>query len=98
MHKKTLEDYLPHSDTRRSTFYLDVSPQMDFFGTRSCLGALRWLRVRGRAGGRASASGGGGRHERGLQDIHHMYILMYILCDIRKFGFGFPLNLFVTLP
>ena len=97
MHKKTLEDYLPHSDARRSTFYLDVSPRKDCFATRSCLGSLRWLRVRGTAGGRASASGGGGRHESGLQDIHHMYIPC-ILCDIRKLGSGFPLNLFVTLP
>ena len=47
MHEKSLEDSLPQSDTRRPTFYLYEQAHMDFFGTRSCLGASRWLCARG---------------------------------------------------
>ena len=65
-HDKSLEDTLPHSDTRRPTFYLYEQAHTDFFGTRSCLGASAWLRVRERAGGRASASRSGEGCERGL--------------------------------
>ena len=50
MYEKSLEDFLPHSVMRTSTFYLYEQAHMDFFGTRSCLGASRGLRARGTAG------------------------------------------------
>ena len=53
MHEKSLEDTLPHSDTRRPTFYLYEQPHMDIFGTRSCLGAS--VATRARRGGREEA-------------------------------------------
>ena len=74
MHEKSLEDSLPQSDTRRPTFYLYEQAHMDFFGTRSCLRASRWLGARGGTGGGASASCGGEGCERGLQGYPHSTI------------------------
>ena len=51
----------PHSDSHTGTIYLKSPPQTDSFGTRGCLGRGAWLWTRGRAGGHADATRGGGR-------------------------------------
>ena len=51
----------PHSDAHTVTFYLKSPPQTDFFGTRGWHGRGAWLWTRGRAGGHADATRGGGR-------------------------------------
>ena len=58
IYEKSLD---PHWESHAVTFYLKSPPQTDSFGTRGCLGRGAWLWTRGRAGGHADATRGGGR-------------------------------------
>ena len=57
---------VPHYERRMATFFLKARPQMDYFGTRHWRGRRVWLWTRGKAGGRASGSCGGGRARKGM--------------------------------
>ena len=58
LYEKSLD---PHSTTPTAIYYLYEPVHTEFFGTRGCLGRGAWLWTRGRAGGHADATRGGGR-------------------------------------
>ena len=55
----------PRYERRMATFFFKSLPRTDFFGTRGWRGRGAWLRMRGRTGGRAFGSCGGGRASHG---------------------------------
>ena len=67
----------PHYERHMATFFLKARPQTDSFATRGCRGRRAWLGMRGRAGGGALASRGGGRASHDGEGLHRTSLYPY---------------------